>query len=222
MAVARVSSADLRRALRPPRDGGSSGQDRGHSQPRHRERAVRHGGTRWSDQHHRQHDHRALRDGVPDLARTRLPARGTVLPAERPDVRQPPDSGDAKHLDPGSRGLERHHQLRQQLHRLRHRGRHDRRRRLLDIGQPVGRDGCHQSGEVHRDHCRRRGDHDDLRRCVRSHRGPPARTGQRVDGAPRAEAEPRPPRSGRAGGRPESDSPGLHPIPDRGRSCYRS
>ena len=50
----------------------------------------------------------------------------------------------------------------------------------------------------------------------------PARTGQRVDGAPRAEAEPRPPRSGRTGGRPGIRFPRPTSDPRSRRSCYRS
>ena len=64
-----------------------------------------------ADKHHWQCNHRASR--LPsDTSRARGTTRGTVLPAERPDVRESTIQRRGA-SDPGSRSSERHHQLRQ-------------------------------------------------------------------------------------------------------------
>jgi conjugal transfer mating pair stabilization protein TraG len=68
----------------------------------------------------------SVRDGLPGHSGHRRPAGRTELPAERPDVRQPPDPRDRQRGVPGPGLPHRPHQLHPQLHDLRPDRRHPR------------------------------------------------------------------------------------------------
>ena len=214
--VDHLCRARLRRPVRSTRHRRGRRQDRGHTGARGRKRPLRHGCTRRPHEFDRELDHRAIRDSLPDAARAGSLASRALLPAERPDVRQPPDPGDTPGLDPGPGCPDGPRQLRRQLHHVRHRRWHHLAGGLLVVCRSLGDDGRHEPGTLQHHHDSGGRHHEHLRPGLRVDRRAPASADHRPDRQVGLAPEPEPGCCGRPGRRGQPDPAGLHPWPDSG------